>query len=139
MISSPVIPLGGDVSRGASCAEAGRAADMQPRSMATKSVIGLRNDNFILLVYRNMARKAGRQTAARLPPTPLRSAKPEDRALQFCRYLRCETRTGVAVEENRQCRAQRSAFQGLALNLSTVRQRAICDTPGEEAAVILSL
>src|ERR1700730_10581999 len=104
MISSTVIPLGGDVSSGPSCAEAGRAADMQPRSMATKSVIGLRNDNFILLVYRNMARKAGRQTAARLPPTPLRSAKPEDRALQFCRYLRCETRTGVAVKENRQCR-----------------------------------
>src|ERR1700730_8018418 len=105
MISSTVIPLGGDVSSGPSCAEAGRAADMQPRSMATKSVIGLRNDNFILLVYRNMARKAGRQTAARLPPTPLRSAKPEDRALQFCRYLRCETRRGGAVEENQQRRA----------------------------------
>src|ERR1700736_6774320 len=105
MISSTVIPLGGDVSSGPSCAEAGGAAKVQPRSMAIKSAMGdkgLRNDNFILLVYRNMVRKAGRQTAARLPPTPLRSAKPEDRALQFCRYLRCQTRTGVAVEENRQ-------------------------------------
>src|ERR1700682_4001767 len=108
MISSTVIPLGGDVSSGPSCAEAGGAANLQPRSMAIKSVMGdkgLRNDNFILLVYRNMVRKAGRQTAARLPPTPLRSAKPEDRALQFCRYLRCETRIGVAVEENQQRRA----------------------------------
>src|ERR1700736_4971217 len=107
MISSTVTPLGGDVSSGPSCAEAGRAANMQPRSMA-KSVMGeeaIRNDNFILLVYRNMVRMAGRQTAARLPPTPLRSAKPEDRALQFCRYLRCETRIGVAVEENQQRRA----------------------------------
>src|SRR5712671_1532731 len=105
MISSTVIALGGEVSSGPSCAEAGRAANLQPRSMAIKSVMGdqaMRNDHFILLVYRNMVRKAGRQTAARLPPTPLRSAKPEDRALQFCRYLRCETRTGVAVEENQQ-------------------------------------
>src|ERR1700674_3961355 len=142
MISSTVIPLSAVVSSGPSCAEAGRGANVQPRSMTIKSVRGdeaIRNHNFILLVYRNMVRKAGRQTAARLPPTPLRSAKPEDRALQFCNYLRCQTRIGVAVEENRQCRAQRSAFQGLALNLSTVRQRAICDTPGEEAAVILSL
>src|SRR6266853_4679488 len=103
MISSTVIPLGGDVSSGPSCAEAGRAANLQPRSMAIKSVMGdqaMRNDHFILLVYRNMVRKAGRQTAARLPPTPLRSAKPEDRALQFCRYLRCQVRIGVAVEEN---------------------------------------
>src|SRR5258708_38848727 len=114
MISSTVIPLGGDVSSGPSCAEAGRAANMQPRSMTTKSVMGeeaMRNDNFILLVYRNMVRKAGRQTAARLPPTPLRSAKPEDRALQFCRYLRCETRIGVAVEEIGNA-PQRSAFEG---------------------------
>src|ERR1700680_489596 len=105
MISSTVIPLGGDVSSGPSCAEAGRGANIEPRSMTIKSVMGdeaMRNDNFILLVYRNMVRKAGRQTAARLPPTPLRSAKPEDRALQFCRYLRCETRIGVAVEENQQ-------------------------------------
>src|ERR1700730_17981935 len=105
MISSTVIPLGGDVSSGPSCAVAGRAANMKPRSRAIKSVMGaeaMRNDNFILLVYRNMVRKAGRQTAARLPPTPLRSAKPEDRALQFCRYLRCQTRVGVAVEENQQ-------------------------------------
>src|SRR6266478_6034278 len=103
MISSTVIALGGDVSSGPSCAEAGRAANVQPRSMTIKSVRGdeaMRNDHFILLVYRNMVRKAGRQTAARLPPTPLRSAKPEDRALQFCRYLRCQTRIGVAVEEN---------------------------------------
>src|SRR5260370_36692425 len=87
---------------------------MQPRSMTIKSVLGdetMRNDNFILLVYRNMVRKAGRQTAARLPPTPLRSAKPEDRALQFCRYLRCETRIGVAVEEISNP-PQRSVFQG---------------------------
>src|ERR1700731_466630 len=105
MISSTVIPLGGDVSSSPSCAEAGRAANVQPRSTTIKSVRGdqaMRNDNFILLVYRNMVRKAGRQTAARLPPTPLRSAKPEDRALQFCRYLRCQTRIGVAVEENQQ-------------------------------------
>src|SRR5258707_7038667 len=103
MISSTVIPLGGDVSSSPSCAKAGRAAATQPRNMAIKSVLGdeaMRNVNFILLVYRNMVRKAGRQTAARLPPTPLRSAKPEDRALQFCRYLRCQTRIGVAVEEN---------------------------------------
>src|SRR6266851_8778323 len=108
MISSTVIALGGDVSSGPSCAEAGRAANLQPRHMAIKSVMGdeaMRNVNFILLVYRNMVRKAGRQTAARLPPTPLRSAKPEDRALQFCRYLRCQTRIGVAVEENQQPRA----------------------------------
>src|SRR5258708_7432506 len=105
MISSTVIPLGGDVSSSPSCAKAGRAAATQPRNMAIKSVLGdeaMRNVNFILLVYRNMVRKAGRQTAARLPPTPLRSAKPEDRALQFCRYLRCQTRVGVAVEENQQ-------------------------------------
>src|ERR1700680_5141537 len=103
MISSTVIPLGGDVSSGPSCAEAGRGANIEPRSMTIKSVMGdeaMRNDNFILLVYRNMVRKAGRQTAARLPPTPLRSAKPEDRALQFCRYLRCQIGTGVAGEEN---------------------------------------
>src|SRR3979411_1704044 len=99
MISSTVIPLAGDVASGPSCAEAGRAANMQLRSMAIKRVTGdetMRSDNFILLVYRNMVGKAGlvyrnmvgkagRQTAARLPPTPLRSAKPEDRALQFCR------------------------------------------------------
>src|ERR1700680_620594 len=105
MISSTVIPLGGEVSSRPSCAAAGRAASMKPRSMAIKSVMGaeaVRNDNFMLLVYRNMVGKAGRQTAARLPPTPLRSAKPEDRALQFCRYLRCQTRIGVAVEENQQ-------------------------------------
>src|SRR6266478_9406701 len=142
MISSTVIALGGEVSSGPSCAEAGRAANLQPRSMAIKSVMGdqaMRNDHFILLVYRNMVRKAGRQTAARLPPTPLRSAKPEDRALQFCRYLRCETRIGVAVEEISNP-PQRSAFQGLARNASTVR-------PGhnsrhnrrEDAAVILSV
>src|SRR6202521_4159200 len=105
MISSTVIPLSAVVSSGPSCAEAGRGANVQPRSMTIKSVRGdeaIRNHNFILLVYRNMVRKAGRQTAARLPPTPLRSAKPEDRALQFCNYLRCQTRIGVAVEENQQ-------------------------------------
>src|SRR6267143_2800254 len=115
MISSTVIPLGGDVSRGLSCADVGRAANMQPRSMAVKSVTGeeaIRNDNCILLVYRNMVRMAGRQTAARLPPTPLRSAKPEDRALQFCRYLRCETRIGVAVEEHQQRPASARHFRG---------------------------
>src|SRR5258708_34020224 len=135
MISSTVIPLGGDVSSGPSCAEAGRAANMQPRSMTTKSVMGeeaMRNDNFILLVYRNMVRKAGRQTAARLPPTPLRSAKPEDRALQFCRYLRCETRLGVAVEEIGND-PQRSAFQGLARNASAVRRRTSFDTKGRRS------
>src|ERR1700731_725406 len=90
--------------------------------MTMRSVRGdeaMRKDNFILLVYRNIVRKAGRQTAARLPPTPLRSAKPEDRALQFCRYLRCQTRIGVAVEENQQRPAQRSAFPGLARNAGT--------------------
>src|SRR5216683_2649310 len=142
MISSKVIPLGGDVSRSPSCAEAGKKDTIQPRNMAIKSVRGdeaMRNVNFILLVYRNMVRKVGRQTAARLSPTPLRSAKPEDRALQFCRYLRCQTRIGVAVEEISDP-PQRSAFQGLARNASTVR-------PGhnsrhnrrEDAAVILSV
>src|SRR4029077_2238813 len=121
MISSTVIPLGGDVSSGPSCAEAGRAFNMQPRSMTIKSVRGdeaIRNDNFMLLVYRNMVRKAGRQTAARLPPTPLRSAKPEDRALQFCRYLRCQTRIGVAAQKISTA-PQRSAFPGLARNAGT--------------------
>src|SRR6267378_4145199 len=115
MISSTVIALGGDVSSGPSCAEAGRTANLQPRSMAIKSVMGdhaMRNDHFILLVYRNMVRRAGRQTAARLPPTPLRSAKPEDRALQFCRYLRCQTRIGVAVEEHQQRPASARHFRG---------------------------
>src|SRR5260370_28835974 len=133
MISSTVIPLGCDVSSSPSCAKAGRAAAMQPRNMAIKSVLGdeaMRNVNFILLVYRNMIRKAGRQTAARLPPTPLRSAKPEDRALQFCRYLRCQTRIGVAVEEISHPR-QRSAFQGMARNASPVRQRTISAAKGK--------
>src|ERR1700736_577531 len=114
---------------------------MQPRSMTIKSVLGdetMRNDNFILLVYRNMVRKAGRQTAARLPPTPLRSAKPEDRALQFCRYLRCQTRIGVAVEENQQ--------PPVALGISGVARNAGTGPPAhnfrhkrEDAAVIMSV
>src|ERR1700726_845544 len=101
--------------------------------MTMRSVRGdeaMRKDNFILLVYRNIVRKAGRQTAARLPPTPLRSAKPEDRALQFCRYLRCQTRIGVAVEENQQ-RPAALAISGLARNASAVRQRTIFDTKGK--------
>src|SRR6267143_7204226 len=140
MISSTVIALGGDVSSGPSCAEAGRTANLQPRSMAIKSVMGdhaMRNVNFILLVYRNMVRKVGRQTAARLPPTPLRSAKPEDRALQFCRYLRCQTRIGVAVKKISHPR-QRSAFQGVARNAGPVRQRTTSDAKREDAAVFLS-
>src|SRR6266478_9455681 len=141
MISSTVIPLGGDVSSGPSCAEAGRAANVQPRSMTIKSVRGdeaMRNDNFILLVYRNMVRKAGRQTAARLPPTPLRSAKPEDRALQFCRYLRCQTRIGVAVEEN-QHRPAALGISGVGAKCGHWSARAQFSTQKEDAAVILSV
>jgi hypothetical protein len=39
-------------------------------------------------------------TAATLPPTPLRSARPEGRALQFCHSLGCLSGKGVAVEKN---------------------------------------
>jgi hypothetical protein len=108
--------------------------------MAIKSVMGdeaMRNVNFILLVYRNMVRKAGRQTAARLPPTPLRSAKPEDRALQFCRYLRCQTRIGVAVEENQPSPAA-LGISGGGAKCGPVRQRTISDAKREDAAVFLS-
>lgn len=36
------------------------------------------------------------ETAATLPPAPLRSARSEDRVLQFCRSLGCPFGKGVA-------------------------------------------
>src|SRR5205807_1421057 len=116
MISSGVVPFGGVFSRGPSCARAGNTT-ITKRNREKRAE---RSDSFIFSSLSELARRWRRDvacdfflnapkerqqatslqrvgTAATLPPTPLRSARPESRVLQFCHPFGCLIGIGVAV------------------------------------------
>src|ERR1700689_2717225 len=99
MIWSGVEPCGGALSSGPSWACAGRTASPQTSAVKVNTVrqnSRRRGTDVMGLVYRNPS-EARKRLRRPCPPVPLRSVRPEGRALQFCHLIGCDRRTEVAV------------------------------------------
>ena len=119
MISSGVVPCGCVFSSGPSWARAEGTTSAQARQATSNRKI-VPDAGFILSILSDKGCHAGvawnaaelrpeytprpipgpASTAATLPPTPLRSVRPEGRVLQFCHSLGCLRRKEVAARSS---------------------------------------